>query len=82
MSACDCLSKANEALAPHNTRIEQIYSITGSRIGTRWPISTVQIQKGRGKPKAMGLVASFCPLCGVSMKDKGDESSAQGDGHE
>jgi hypothetical protein len=66
--SCDCMEKANAALAPHNTRIEQIFTLSGNRVGMPWPISTVQIEKGRGKPKAMGLVASFCPLCGASLK--------------
>jgi hypothetical protein len=68
---CDCMEKANEALAPHNTRIERIYSLSGNRVGMPWPISTAQIEKGRGKPKAMGLVASFCPLCGEDLKGEG-----------
>lgn len=61
---CDCMEKANAALAACNTRIEMVFSIT-SKVSARWPISTVQIEKGRGKQKAMGLVATHCPLCGI-----------------
>jgi hypothetical protein len=61
------MQKANEALASHNTRIEMMFTLGGSSLTSRWPISTVQIEKGRGKAKAMGLVASFCPLCGTSL---------------
>ena len=65
---CDCREKADAALKAANTRIEMIFMLSGNRVGMPWPISTVQIEKGRGKPKAMGLIASFCPLCGVSLK--------------
>lgn len=67
---CDCMEKANEALREHNTRIEMTFTIGGNKLSTRWPISTVQIEKGRGKAKAMGLIASFCPLCGESLQEK------------
>jgi hypothetical protein len=66
-AACGCMEKANAALAKHNTRIEQLFVLSGDNLGARWPITTVQIEKGRGKPKAMGLVASFCPLCGNKL---------------
>lgn len=66
--SCDCYQKANDALREVNTRIEAVYSLDATRIGMSWPISTVQIEKGRGKQKAYGLIASYCPLCGVSLK--------------
>lgn len=68
MSGCDCYKKANDALRAVNTRIEMVYSLDGNRVGMSWPISTVQIETGRGKPKAMGLIASYCPFCGTSLK--------------
>lgn len=67
--ACDCYEKANKALGEHNTRIKSFFFISGSRVGMPWPIETTQVEKGRGKPKAMGLLASFCPMCGVSLKE-------------
>lgn len=71
--ACDCYEKANEALVEHNTRIASYFTFESNRVGRSWPIETVQIEKGRGKRKAMGLVASFCPLCGACLRsDDGD----------
>lgn len=67
---CDCMDKANDALREHNTRIEMVFTLGSSSLSSRWPISTVQIERGRGKAKAMRLVASFCPLCGESLKEK------------
>lgn len=69
MSACNCRNRVNEQLSVYNTRIEVIYSVSDAGLGVPWPISTVQIEKGRGKPKAMGLFASFCPFCGASLRD-------------
>jgi hypothetical protein len=62
------MKKANAALAEHNTRIEMLMSLGSRTFNARWPISTVQVEKGRGKPKAMGLVATFCPLCGEKLE--------------
>ena len=76
--SCDCMEKANKALAPHNTRIEQVFSVMGSGLRLRWPISTKQVEKGRGKPKAMGLFASYCPLCGGSLTPPAGEGGERG----
>jgi hypothetical protein len=67
MSRCDCRTRVSALLAEHNTRIAPIYSLSDAGVGLPWPISTTQIETGRGKPKAMGLFASFCPFCGVSL---------------
>jgi len=32
-------------------------------------IVTDQIVSGRGKPKAVGMFATFCPFCGVAYSD-------------
>ena len=79
--SCDCRAKANAALAPHNTKIEPIFSINpDGPLSMPWPISTVQVEKGRGKKRAMGLFASYCPLCGVSLKEpKAHPAPAGGD---
>ncbi len=77
MSACQCRVKVNEKLKPFNTQITAVYSISAGGLGMPLPISTSQIETGRGKAKAMGLYASFCPFCGVSLKDPaaGQEAS-------
>jgi hypothetical protein len=68
---CDCRKRINEALAQYNTKIEPVFSLSGDggSLAMPWPITTVQIEKGRGKQKAMGLFAAFCPFCGVSMDE-------------
>ncbi len=70
---CNCMARANAALAQHNTRIEQLFSFgdSGNELSVRWPIATVQIERGRGKKKAMKLCASFCPLCGADLAKAG-----------
>jgi len=68
MSGCNCYSTVNEKLAPHNTRIKSTFVIEANRIGRPWPIETSQIETGRGKPKAISLIASFCPFCGTSLR--------------
>ena len=69
MTNCGCYEKANEALGARNTRIKSYFTLNGSRIGRPWPIETEQVEKGRGKGKALGLFASFCPLCGSSLAE-------------
>ena len=66
--ACDCYEKTNEALGEHNTRITSYFTFESNRVRRPWPIETTQIEKGRGKKKAMGLFASFCPLCGACLR--------------
>lgn len=68
--ACDCYEKANKALGDHNTKIASYFTLDDNRVRRTWPIETVQLEKGRGKAKAMGLFASFCPLCGVSLRQQ------------
>lgn len=73
---CDCYERVNGQLAEYNTKIESLFTLDGNRIGRPWPISTKQIETGRGKPKAMALVASFCPICGANLrKDREEETN-------
>lgn len=69
--ACTCRDAINAQLAEFNTRVRNYYTITDSGLGLPWPIETEQIERGRGKKKAMGLFASFCPFCGVALKGGG-----------
>lgn len=73
---CGCRERIDAGLAQYNTRVERVYTLSGNAVGMPWPIATVQIEKGRGKPKASMLIASFCPMCGVSLREEqsGDES--------
>lgn len=67
---CACRDKINAQLAKHNTRITPVFSLSEQGIGMPWSIQTEQLEKGRGKPKAMALFASYCPFCGVRLSTK------------
>ena len=64
---CGCIDIVNEKLAERNTRL--MLPITFSRLNDpneppRLMIVTEQIETGRGKSKAIGMFATYCPFCG------------------
>ena len=63
--ACNCIETVNAKLAGRNTRI-MIPIMFGADQTVRPMIETEQIETGRGKQKAVGLFATFCPFCGSS----------------
>lgn len=65
--ACNCIETVDAKLAEHNSRIT-LPIMFGSDQTQRPMIVTEQIEKGRGKPKAVGMFATFCPFCGVELK--------------
>ena len=65
---CNCYERVNEGLAPHNTKIEQFYLLDSDYVGRPYGIRTTQIEKGRGKPKAHVIFASYCPFCGAHVR--------------
>ena len=56
---CDCLKTMNELLRDHNTMLCCTLSNPAKTM-----VETMQIETGRGKQKAVSMVASFCPFCG------------------
>lgn len=60
---CSCIEKVDEMLAERNTRI-MLPIMLGADQTTRPMIVTDQIERGRGKKKAAGMFASYCPFCG------------------
>jgi len=64
---CDCISTVDAMLAERNTRI-MIPIMLGADQTARPMIVTDQIQSGRGKQKAVGMFATFCPFCGVKYE--------------
>jgi hypothetical protein len=67
MSApCNCIAEIDAKLAERNTRI-MLPIMLGADQSPRPMIVTDQIETGRGKKKACGLFATFCPFCGVKL---------------
>lgn len=63
---CDCISVVDAKLAERNTRI-MLPLMLGEDQTPRPMIVTDQIETGRGKAKAVGMFATFCPFCGVKI---------------
>lgn len=61
--SCDCISTVDAMLAERNTRI-MLPIVLMSGHTPRPMIVTEQIETGRGKKKAVGMFATFCPFCG------------------
>lgn len=68
--ACDCIQTVDTMLAEHNTRI-MLPIVFGDQT-PRVMIVTDQIETGRGKKKAVGMFATFCPFCGVKYPERTD----------
>jgi len=66
---CSCIETVNEKLAERNTRLTIPIVFGKSNLSAdRLMIVTEQIETGRGKAKATGIFASFCPFCGVKYE--------------
>lgn len=64
---CNCVEEVDQMLAERNTRIMR--PIVFSEDQTFRPmIVTEQVETGRGKKKACGMFATFCPFCGERIK--------------
>jgi hypothetical protein len=61
-----CFDAVNEKLAERNTRI-MFPLMLGADQTERPMIVTEQIETGRGKQKAVGVFAAFCPFCGEAL---------------
>lgn len=68
---CDCIKKANDALAEHNTAVETVTTITPKgKIRERLCVPTRRMStKKRGTP--MRVFATYCPMCGVEIPGDG-----------
>lgn len=65
--SCNCIADVDAMLAERNTRI-MLPMMLGADQTSRPMIVTEQIEKGRGKKKAVGMFATFCPFCGQKYK--------------
>lgn len=69
-SSCNCIAEVDAKLAERNTRIMQPIILRMPGEDPRAPrpmIVTEQIETGRGKKKACGMFATFCPFCGIKI---------------
>ena len=70
--ACKCLSEMDAELRKHNTRIQTQFSFAGGNLAdvicTPY-IGTEKIDTKQRK-KALGIVATFCPFCGLKYREK------------
>lgn len=63
---CACIEEFDRKLAPHNTRIAPALLRFGDGSWeTRPVIVGEQIERGRGKKKAVTIAPTFCPFCGI-----------------
>lgn len=67
---CNCIDTVDAMLAERNTRI-MLPIMLGSDQTPRPMIKTEQIETGRGKKKAVGMFATFCPFCGIKINEDG-----------
>lgn len=65
--ACNCIETVDAMLAERNTRITLPIMFSPDQTA-RPMIVTEQIETGRGKAKACGMFATFCPFCGVKIE--------------
>lgn len=65
---CDCIPVVDKKLAERNTKLLQpitFSSLSDPTEPTRLMVVTEQVETGRGKQKAVGMFATYCPFCGV-----------------
>jgi hypothetical protein len=65
-----CFTEADAMLAKRNTRLAFPIMLGGDQT-PRPMIATEQVTTGRGKQKAVGIFATFCPFCGELLKAQG-----------
>ena len=68
---CDCITTVNADLKQHNTML--VFTLLGNP--SRTVIDTMQIETGRGKKRALPVVASYCPFCGERYEAKAEQAA-------
>jgi hypothetical protein len=66
---CDCIDTVNALLAERNTRLE-LPLMLGEDQTPRLMVRTEQVEKGRGKKRAVAMFATYCPFCGKLVKEE------------
>lgn len=63
---CNCIETVNEKLKERNTYLVEPWFIQSDK-SRRLFVETGQLEKGRGKGKAVRIFTSYCPFCGVKQ---------------
>ena len=79
---CDCITQVNEALKPHGARLalsfrlteemveqdgKQLRSLQFARVRCQVALERIDAKSRKRLP---GMMASFCPFCGVALQDE------------
>lgn len=67
---CNCMTDVDDKLVSRNTRLVRTITLT-QELQAFPTIATEQIDKARGKPKAVSMIPSYCPFCGVKYVREG-----------
>jgi hypothetical protein len=70
-NGCKCIDDVDAKLAERNTRV-MLPIMLGADQTPRAMIVTEQVETGRGKKKAVGMFASYCPFCGTAYPSRGE----------
>lgn len=73
--ACECMARFNERLADHNTRIVEMISLSGN-LTEALCTPHIEVEKidAKKRGRAMGVIATFCPFCGVRYRQEAPAS--------
>lgn len=78
--SCWCIEQLNEALAPHNARLDvplEVNFRTGEQLDPRIRLSIFKLDP-KGRKRLPYLTARFCPLCGAQAPLREGEEWADG----
>jgi hypothetical protein len=76
---CNCIELTNDALVPRNQRLPYMTSLTD---GSRKVYVTTEVCKPKRGERAMKLICTYCPFCGVAyatdQQQPGDAAPEEG----
>lgn len=74
---CTCMTKVNESLKEHNTRLATSFVITKDLRGMDClPLLQVAKIETRSRKRPMNVIPTFCPFCGEKYPRTGEGETA------